>query len=82
MGFRVDCYDTLIKNGHIYDPERGVDMIGHIGILEPNIATIIDPDHIPGKICAHRVIDATGYYVVPGLIDGHAHVVDLSLIHI
>lgn len=76
MGFRVDCYDTLIKNGHIYDPERGVDMIGHIGILEPNIATIIDPDHIPGKICAHRVIDATGYYVVPGLIDGHAHVVD------
>ena len=35
MGFRVDCYDTLIKNGHIYDPERGVDMIGHIGILEP-----------------------------------------------
>ena len=41
MGFRVDCYDTLIKNGHIYDPERGVDMIGHIGILEPNIATIM-----------------------------------------
>lgn len=45
MGFRVDCYDTLIKNGHIYDPERGVDMIGHIGILEPNIATIIDPPY-------------------------------------
>jgi len=76
MGFRVICYDTLIKNGRIYDPARGADMIGHIGILEPNIAAIIDPEHIEGKICAHRVIDATGCYVVPGLIDGHVHVLD------
>ncbi len=76
MGFRVVCYDTLIKNGRIYDPVRGLDLVGHIGILEPNIAAVIDPEHIEGKICAHRVIDASGYYVVPGLIDGHVHVLD------
>jgi dihydroorotase len=74
MAFVVHCYDLLIKNGTIYDPERGITMKGHIGIYEPNIADVIDPEHFEGKICALRVIDAEGLYVIPGIVECHSHV--------
>ena len=35
---------------------------------------MFEPGSLPGKICGHKVIDASGMYVVPGLVDGHVHV--------
>lgn len=74
MAFIVRCYDLLIKNGTVFDPVLGIHKKADVGIFQPNIADIVEPGEFPGKMCAHRVIDAEGMYVVPGLIDGHVHV--------
>lgn len=63
--------DILLKGGHVIDPANGIDApmdvaIGDGTILEvaPNIDTAN----------AERVVDVTGLYVTPGLIDMHTHV--------
>lgn len=78
MPFAVFCYDLLIKNGIVVDPERHICKKMDVGIYEPNIADVFEPGTKPGRICARKVIDAEGYYVVPGLIEGHGHVLPLS----
>lgn len=67
-------YDVLIENGTLIDPASGLHRKGSIGILKPNIAEIIDPDSCRDIICAQKVIDAKGKYIVPGLVDFHTHV--------
>lgn len=74
MAFIVHCYDLLIKNGTVVDPARGIHKKMDVGIYASRIADVFEPGSIPGKICGHKVIDASGLYVVPGLVDGHAHV--------
>ena len=64
-------FDLLIRNGHVIDPKNGVDAPMDVGISGGKVARVaskIDP------ALARRVADATGLYVVPGLIDLHAHV--------
>ena len=63
-------YDLLIKNGHLIDAKNQLDQSMDVAILDGKIAAVA-PD-IPGEK-AERVIDATGLYVVPGLIDMHVH---------
>lgn len=60
--------DILIKNGHVVDPASGVDEIRDIGIADGHIVSA-DTDGIE----AGEIIDAKGYYVLPGLIDFHTH---------
>ncbi|GHU27988.1 metallo-dependent hydrolase [Betaproteobacteria bacterium] len=60
--------DTLIKNGHVIDPARGIDGIRAVGIRGNRIIEIKEQD-----VSATLVIDASGCYVFPGLIDFHAH---------
>lgn len=72
MGFNPTCYDVLIKNGTVWDPSTGVKEKRNVGIYGSRIADVFEPDH--PKICGSRVIDAEGKYVIPGLIDAHAHV--------
>ena len=63
-------YDILVKNGEIRDPGRGIRKRADVAILNGTIADIAD------NIEANRaldVIDATGLYVTPGLIDLHTH---------
>lgn len=64
-------FDLLIRGGHLVDPKNGVDSTMDVAIADGKIAEVaskIDPAR------AKRVADATGLYVVPGLIDIHAHV--------
>lgn len=74
MAFIVRCYDLLIKNGTVVDPARGINKKMDVGIYASRIADVFEPGSLPGKICGHKVIDATGLCVVPGLVDGHVHV--------
>ncbi len=64
-------FDLLIRSGHVIDPRNGLDAPMDVAIAGGKIAEVaagIDPAR------AARVVDATGLYVVPGLIDIHAHV--------
>ncbi len=72
----------LIKNGHIIDPSQGIDGIGDILIEDGKIKRIGDWGLGIGKkektnpqppTPAPYIIDARGLYVLPGLIDMHAH---------
>ena len=64
-------YDLLIKNGHVIDPKNNIDAIKDIAIANGKIAKVVD--NIPATQ-SKKTIDATGLYVVPGLIDIHTHV--------
>ena len=58
--------DLLIRGGHVIDPRNAINSVMDVGIAAGKIAEVaakIDPAR------ANRVTDATGLYVVPGLID-------------
>ena len=62
--------ELLIKNGHVFDPKNNRDAVMDVAIADgrilqvaPNIAA-----------AAEKIVDATGLYVSPGLIDIHTHV--------
>lgn len=57
-----------IVNGRIIDPANQIDRIGNLLVLEGRIAGVDQP--APADI---PVIDARGFWVVPGLIDMHVH---------
>jgi dihydroorotase len=64
-------FDLLITNGHVIDPKNGINSVMDVAVADSKIAEVsrnIDPSR------ARRVADAGGLYVVPGLIDLHAHV--------
>jgi dihydroorotase len=64
-------YDLLIKNGHIIDPKNHINAKKDVAIAAGKIAKVAD-DISAGQ--SKKIIDATGLYVVPGLIDIHTHV--------
>jgi dihydroorotase len=64
-------FSLLIKGGHVIDPRNGVDAVMDIAVADGKIAQVA-PNIEPAR--AARVADAAGLYVVPGLIDLHAHV--------
>lgn len=64
-------FDLLLKGGHVIDPKSGVDALQDVAIRGGQIARVA-PD-IPAAE-AETVVDASGYYVTPGLIDIHTHV--------
>jgi dihydroorotase len=63
--------DLLIKHGHVFDPKNSIDAIMDVAIAEGKILQIAAS--IPAEK-AKKVVDATGLYVCPGLIDIHTHV--------
>lgn len=64
-------FDLLIKGGDVVDPGAGQIARQDVAIKRNRIAAV-DRD-IPAE-SAFQVIDATGQYVTPGLIDMHTHV--------
>lgn len=69
---RADTGVVLIRNGTLLTVTRGVIKNGSILIRNGRIAAI-GPDasiHAPADA---RVIDATGKWVMPGIVDAHSH---------
>ena len=64
-------YTLLIKGGHVIDPKNGRSAKLDVAIDGRRIAKVAAD--IPASQAA-RVVNAEGLYVVPGLIDIHAHV--------
>jgi dihydroorotase len=64
-------FDLIIKGGTVVDPGAGLSGPLDVGIVGDRIATV---ESGLAAADAWRVIDATGQYVTPGLIDLHAHV--------
>ena len=62
----------IIKNGHVVDPGQGIDDIRTIVVRDGKIEEIRQAND--GAVTdGAEVIDASGLYVFPGLIDLHVH---------
>jgi len=61
--------DILIKNGHVIDPKNKIDAVMDIAIRDNKIFEVSPKINKEAK----KVIDASGLYITPGLIDIHGH---------
>jgi dihydroorotase len=64
-------YDLLLKGGHVIDPANHVDAVTDVAVSKDKIAAV--EKEIPASQ-AEKVVDASGLYVTPGLIDIHVHI--------
>jgi dihydroorotase len=63
-------YQILLKGGHVIDPRNQIDAVMDVAVADGKIAAVragIDPAE------ARTVVDVSGLYVTPGLIDAHVH---------
>jgi len=67
----VPRYDLLLKGGHVIDPANGLDGKRDVAVLVGKVAAV--EKDIPANE-ALKVVDVSGLYVTPGLIDIHYHV--------
>ncbi|NLI43497.1 MAG: adenine deaminase, partial [Synergistaceae bacterium] len=64
--------DTVIKGGLVVNVFTREIMPADIAIYKGRIVLVGKADHTIGP--GTQVIDATGFYLTPGLLDGHMHV--------
>ncbi len=64
------AFDCLLKGGHLIDPRNDVDGPMDLAIVQGKVAAV-GPDMSVDQ--AEKVIDVSGFYVTPGLVDIHAH---------
>jgi len=67
----AQSYDIIIKGGHVIDAKNNIDAVMDVAIAHGKIVQLAN--NIDAKAAA-QVVDARGMYVIPGLIDLHAHV--------
>ena len=63
-------YDLLLKGGHVIDPKNGINAVMDVAVAGGKIARVAPT--IASSQAAH-VVDVSGLYVTPGLIDIHTH---------
>lgn len=63
-------YQILIKGGHVIDAKNGIDGVRDVAVTDGKIVAVGDLKAADAKL----VVPAKGLYVVPGLVDIHAHV--------
>lgn len=63
-------YDLLLKGGHVIDPKNGVDNLADVAIKDGKIANI---SQNISETDGQSVVDVSGKFVTPGLIDIHSH---------
>lgn len=73
----MEKLDLIIKNGKVVTPS---------GIIETNVLSkqgkILGLVNDAKNLNAEKTIDATGKYILPGVIDEHVHLLDMELSHL
>lgn len=69
-GLYAQEVDLLLKGGHLIDPRNEIDGPMDIGIADGRISQV---GKNISEESAKKVIDVSGLYVTPGLIDMHVH---------
>jgi dihydroorotase len=64
-------YDLLLKGGHLVDAKNTISAVRDVAIANGKIAAVA-ANIAPAD--ALKVVDASGLYVTPGLVDIHVHV--------
>jgi len=67
----VVSYDTIIKNGRWFDGTGAPSAVRNIGIRAGHVVAV-DTEDLDAAGCP-EVIDASGRWVLPGMIDIHTH---------
>ncbi len=67
----IKKYDLLLKGGHVIDPANNIDTVMDVAVSDKKIACV--GMSIP-YAAANKVVDLSGFYVTPGLVDIHVHV--------
>lgn len=62
-------YDIIVRNAKVVSPETTV--LGDVAINGERIAALLEPE---SGAPAEQTIDASGQYLLPGLIDPHTHI--------
>jgi len=63
--------DILLKGGHVIDPKNNIDAVMDVAIADGKILRLAPQIDAAGAI---KVIDISGLYLSPGIIDIHVHV--------
>jgi dihydroorotase len=73
-GNGTGAFDLVLKGGHVIDPANGVDGLRDVAIKNDRIAQVAE-NLAPGPA---QVVDVSGLFVTPGLLDIHTHVYAFS----
>jgi dihydroorotase len=71
QGSAQQRYDLLLKGGHVIDARNRISAVRDVAIADGKVAQVaanIDAAQ------ALKIVDASGLYVTPGLVDIHVHV--------
>ena len=64
-------YNIIVKGGHVIDPKNNINEVMDIAVKDGRIALVAKNIDAKEGI---QVVNASGFYVTPGLIDMHVHV--------
>jgi dihydroorotase len=70
MDLSAQTYSIVIKGGHVIDPKNNIDAEMDVAVKDGKIALVAKSIDARQGL---QVVDATGLYVTPGLIDIHSH---------
>jgi dihydroorotase len=66
----AQVYDLLLKGGHVIDPKNNIDGLMDVAVSNGKIAKL---SKTIAAAEGRKVIDVSGLYITPGLIDMHVH---------
>jgi dihydroorotase len=70
LPLRAQPFELILKGGHVIDPRNRIDGVRDVGVAQGRIAAV-GANLAP--TAGTQVVDVSGLYVTPGLVDLHVH---------